>query len=118
MRSAARSNWLATMAFPDIEVRGVAGAVTRYAFGGKREKLAECSHPSGWERRVASSLADEAAAGEAGRRVLRFRQGVGDVDAPCPASPGVGEHADHVRRARRRGGVIDGVLEHEHQPGA
>src|SRR5438132_1393046 len=79
MRSAARSNWLATMAFPDIALRGVAGAVT--------------GPPS------ESGL--EAAAGEAGRRVLRFRQGVGDVDATRAAASGVGEHADHVRRSRR-----------------
>src|SRR3989442_14312665 len=96
MRSAARSNWLATMAFPDIALRGVAGAVT--------------GPPS------ESGL--EATAGEAGRRVLRFRQCVGDVDATRAAAPGVGEHADYVRRSRRRCGVVRGVLEHEHQPGA
>src|SRR2546426_8171928 len=84
MRSAARSNWLATMAFPDIALRGVAGAVT--------------GPPS------ESGL--EATAGEAGRRVLRFRQCVGDVDATRAAAPGVGEHADHVRRSRRRCGVV------------
>src|SRR5881296_2560593 len=94
MRSAARSNWLATMAFPDIALRGVAGAVTA---------------PPSW-----SGL--EAAAGDASRWVLRFRQRVGDVDTARPAPAGVREHADDVRPAHGRS--VGAVLEHEHEPTA
>src|SRR5439155_23639996 len=79
IRSAARPNWLATMAFPDIAMRGVAGAVTA---------------PPSW-----SGL--EAAAGDASRWVLRFRQRVGDVDPARPAPAGVREHADDVRPPHR-----------------
>src|SRR5205809_7567668 len=94
MRSAARSNWLATMAFPDIALRGVAGAVTA---------------PPSW-----SGL--EAGAGDASRRGLRLRQRGGDVDTARPAPAGGPEHADDVRPAPGRS--LGAVLQPRHEPTA
>src|SRR6266545_5808956 len=93
MRLAARSNWLSTMALPDMVVRGVAAAVTRCSFT-----------PVYGQGRAASSLAVQAAAGEAAGRVLRFRQRVGDVDPPRVAPRRIGQDADHVCPGRRAGG--------------
>src|SRR2546430_17009716 len=94
MRSAARSNWLATMAFPDIAVRGVAGAVT--------------GPPSG------AGL--QGAARDAGRRGLRFRQRMGGGDAARAAPPGIGGHAAHVPPPPRPRAVPRGGLEAETEP--
>src|SRR3989442_4119645 len=94
MRLAARSNWLSTMAFPDIVARGVTGAFM--------------------EPRVASSLAGKATAAQAGRRVLDLGQGAGDVAAARPAPARVGQNPDHVGTRNDR--LLGRVLEDEHQP--
>src|SRR2546423_6827944 len=75
MRLAARSNWLATMDFPDI-VRDDWPAVVTAA---------------PWD---SGDL--EAAAGQATRRVEGFGQSVPGVHLAGATPAGVGEHADHV----------------------
>src|SRR5438445_186659 len=81
------------MALPDI-ARGPAGAV---------------KEPPCWS-------GFQAATGPASRRMLRFGQRVGDVDAAGVAAAGVREHADYVRPGHC--GVFGSLLEHENEPGA
>src|SRR5438445_474805 len=77
IRLAARSNWLATMDFPDIvrDAWPVGGAVTAPPL---------------------DSGDLEAAAGQATRRVECFGQGVAGVDLTGATPTGVGEHTDHI----------------------
>src|SRR5256714_11933565 len=93
IRLAARSNWLATMDFPDIvrDAWPVGGAVT------------------------APPLASgdlEAAAGQATRRVESFGEGVSGVDLAGATPVGVGEHAHHVGAPTRR---LARPPQHEHK---
>src|SRR5437667_1514829 len=97
MRLAARSNWLTTMAFPDIVVRAAPGERSGGAVAAKD----------------APRSAAEAAAGQAGRRVLGFRERVPDVGA-APAPLAVREDSDHVRALPGGAGLrVDGVLQQE-----
>src|SRR2546430_12331598 len=91
IRLAARSNWLATMDFPDI---------------------ARDDWPVAVNEPPLDSGDPEAAAGQATRRVECFGQGVAGVDLARAASAGVGEHADHV--GARAGGVAR-LPEHGHE---
>src|SRR5205823_10492123 len=97
MRLAARSNWLATMDFPDIvrDAWPVGGAVT-----------APPLDPGDLEP----------AAGQATRRVKGFGQSVPGVDLAGAAPAGVGEHADHVG-APPRAGRLARLLQYEHEAG-
>src|SRR5438309_19377 len=91
IRLAARSNWLATMDFPDIVRDDGPVAVTTPPL---------------------DSGDLQAAAGQATRRVECFGKGVAGVDLAGAAPAGVGEHADHVGARASR---LRGLLEHEHQ---
>src|ERR1700752_3158785 len=95
IRLAARSNWLATMDFPDIvrDAWPVGGAVTA-------------------PPRDSGDL--EAAAGQATGRVECFGQGVPGVDPTGAAPARVGEHADHVGA---RAGRLGRLLQHQHEAG-
>src|SRR6266571_2399035 len=93
IRLAARSNWLATMDFPDI-VRAD-GAVL--VMGPRGRPLSS----------------RQAAAGQATRRVECLGQGVPGVNLAGATSARVGEHADHVGAPGR----VGRVLQHEHEPG-
>src|SRR5882672_9345147 len=95
MRSAARSNWLSTMALPDIVARaGVALKSTSRKRSGRVKP----------------------AAGAAGGRVLRLGHRVRGVGHAEAALTGVGEDADHVGAGLR--GILGGVLQDEHESGA
>src|SRR5216684_7045843 len=93
IRLAARSNWLATMDFPDIVARGGA-TVTE--------------PPSG----SAGSGGLESAAGQSSRRVLGLGQGARAVDPAGAPPPGVGEYADHIGAGAGR---LGRVFEHEYE---
>src|ERR1051325_3437661 len=80
MRLAARSNWLTTIALPDIVVRAAPGERSGGAVAAKD----------------APGSAAEAAAGQPGRRVLGFRERVRDVGA-APAPLALCQDADYVR---------------------
>src|SRR4029077_12115756 len=95
IRLAARSNWLATMDFPDI-VRDP------WPAGGVFTAL----------RLDSGDL--EAAAGQATGGVECYGQGVPGVDPTGAAPARVGEHADHVGT---RAGGVGRLLEHEHEAG-
>src|SRR5256885_12187242 len=97
IRLAARSNWLATMDFPDIvrDAGPVGGAVTAPPL---------------------DSGDLEAAAGQATRRVESFGEGVSRVDLAGATPAGVGEHADHVG-APPRAGRLARLLQDEHEAG-
>src|SRR5438477_7746629 len=98
IRLAARSNWLATMDFPDIvrDAGPVGGAVTAPPL---------------------DSGDLEAAAGQATRRVERFGEGVSGVDLAGATPAGVGEHADHVGALPPRAGRLARLLQDEHEAG-
>src|SRR5205823_9173810 len=91
IRLAARSNWLATIDFPDIVRDDWPVAVTAPPL---------------------KSGDFETAARQATRRVECFGQGVPGVDLAGATTVGVGEHADHVGA---RAGRLGRLLEHEHQ---
>src|SRR5207237_10849603 len=91
IRLAARSNWLATMDFPDIVRDDGPVAVTTPPL---------------------DSGDLEAAPRQATRRVLCFGQGMATVDLSGATPAGVGEHADHVGA---RAGGLGRLLEHEHE---
>src|SRR5256886_6645954 len=90
IRLAARSNWLATMDFPDIVRDDWPVAVTAPPL---------------------ESGDLETAAGQPTRRVECFGQGVPGVDLAGATPAGVGEHADHVGA---RAGRLGRLLQHEH----
>src|SRR5947207_14360703 len=97
MRLAARSNWLTTMAFPDIVVRAAPGERSGVAVAAKD----------------ARGSAAEAAAGQEGRRVLGFRERVPDVGA-APAPLAVCEDADQVRALPGGAGLrLAGMLQQQ-----
>src|SRR2546421_4059180 len=91
IRLAARSNWLATMDFPDI---------------------ARDDWPVAVNEPPLDSGDRETAAGQAGRRVECFGQGVAGFAWAVAAAAGVGEHTDRVGA---RAGRIARLLEHEHE---
>src|SRR5437660_12917400 len=93
IRLAARSNWLATMDFPDIvrDAWPVGGAVTAPPL---------------------DSGDLEAAARQATRRVEGLGQGVPGVDLARATSARVGQHADHVGA---RAGRLARLLQDEHE---
>src|SRR5256886_6248150 len=90
IRLAARSNWLATMDFPDIVRDDWPVAVTAPPL--KSGDL-------------------ETAAGQPTRRVECFGQGVPGVDLAGATPARVGEHADH---GGAPAGPLGGPLRHEH----
>src|SRR5207237_52027 len=91
IRLAARSNWLATMDFPDMVRDDGPVAVTAPPL---------------------DSGDLEAAARQATRRMECFGQRVAAVDLARATPVGVGQHADHVRA---RAGRLGRLLEHEHE---
>src|ERR1051326_2411259 len=93
IRLAARSNWLATMDFPDIVRRD--GAVL--VMGPRGRPLSS----------------RQAAAGQATRRVERLGQGVPGVDLARATPARVGQHADHVGTPGR----VGRLLQHDHESG-
>src|SRR2546428_13848936 len=82
MRLAARSNWLSTIALPDIVVRAAALPERPVAVTGED---------------LRKSVRRQAAAGQTARRVLGLGQGMRHVGAARPSPAAVREHADHVR---------------------
>src|SRR5947199_2879723 len=100
MRLAARSNWLSTMAFPDIVVRAEPAGRSGSAVAVKD----------------APGSSPEAAADQAGRPVLRFGERVRDVGAAPAPLAAVREDADHIRALLEGAGMrLDGVLQHEYE---
>src|SRR5207247_1236291 len=93
-------NWLSTMAFPDIVVRAEPAGRSGSAVAVKD----------------APGSSPEAAADQAGRRVLRFGERVRDVGAAPAPLAAVREDADHIRALLEGAGMrLGGVLQHEYE---
>src|SRR5438128_2005670 len=123
IRSAARSNWLWTIARPDIGARLGRGDWSGAVMGLHRLSLCSAStvlkdnvcraHPSGCENET-RSCGTQAPAGEPGAGVSGSVQGLSGIRGALAARTAIGQYAyDVARDGRRR---FAGVLEREDEP--